>query len=538
MGNLDDRNPDLIQEDLEQMLGRLEGELADQQRAFDRRIEELRALYGEGMAALEARIVTAEAERPLNAYERKVDDGHHHMQTIEALDSGVLRGFGFQVDFRNGLTATRNGRRITVDAAGGVGFCYDYHVDVDYIGTEGAVVAISESTHTFKRFSTIQGAIDDAVADGQSGKTYSLGICPGTYRENIIWPSSPDQITGIFMHGFDFISHDNFGEVYIAPITGDVIQVTGNPKLIAAENIVFGTPISGDSINHISGINWAGQFTHCEFRGSITGADFTDMHFAHCKFDSDVSPGDIHDVYFHDCKFSNILDLKTNVGGGGGADNVTVNQCVFLGANARILLGQGATNILIEANQFTTSGATANSRVELTPDTGDPLHHVTIRGNAFTTGPLVGGQEILLDTSASSSNIWSVVIEGNTFSDVHAASGLDDTCHVRLKGNSAGDIFGIVFANNVMGATNAQTGHIELGGGFTVIGDYVEESVFGPSGRHNVVKYKITNGVNNLFIPESSDETGSPGSGATALTPFVIYIPMGSDRVGQLHAPV
>ena len=95
-------------------------------------------------------------------------------------------------------------------------------------------------------YTTIQAAIDDAVADGNAGKTYSLGICPGTYNENLIWPTT--AITGIFLHGYDFISHDNFGEVYINPTIGHAIEVTGNPKLISAENIVFGGQAGSSSI--------------------------------------------------------------------------------------------------------------------------------------------------------------------------------------------------------------------------------------------------------------------------------------------------
>ncbi|KKN09150.1 hypothetical protein LCGC14_1049480 [marine sediment metagenome] len=400
---------------------------------------------------------------------------------------------------------------------GGFGVCYDYLVMSGWTGTEGQTITIPDSTETFKVYSTIQAPIDDAVSDASSGKTYSIGICPGTYAENLTWPTT--AITGIFLHGYDFISEDNFGEVYINPSSGHAITVTGNPKLISAENIVFGGQAGSSSINHVSGINWSGQFTHCEFRRSITNVDFTAMHFAHCKFASDVSLASVDDVYFHDCKFSDILDMKTN---GSGVDNVTVDQCVFLGSNARILLGQRASNVIISANQFTTSGATANSRVEITPDIGDPLHHISIIGNAFTTGPLTNGQEILLDTSASSSNIWGVTITANTFSDAFTGSGLTDTCHIRLKGNSSGDIFGIVIANNVFGANNAQLDHIEDAGGFTVIGTFVEESVFGPSGRHNVVKYKITDGANNLFIPSSSDETGLPGSGRVSVEAHAI----------------
>ncbi|HAM41147.1 MAG TPA: hypothetical protein DCP69_07365, partial [Candidatus Omnitrophica bacterium] len=77
------------------------------------------------------RLQALEAARPLNAYHRKVDDGDHHMQSVEGMEDAASRGFGYQLNAVDGLRLTRaawpNNRRLDISGAGlGGPFLWDH----------------------------------------------------------------------------------------------------------------------------------------------------------------------------------------------------------------------------------------------------------------------------------------------------------------------------------------------------------------------------------------------------------------------------
>ena len=146
------------------------------------------AVTEEVMRDVLGRIERLEAKVPTISDSRRLGDGHPHYQPTEALDDDVSVGLGYQFNFRHGIAVTRDSsptfRRFDIDAGGGI--CYDYIVDADFTGTAGTSIPQVGGGSTLL-YATIQAAI---TAIDAANNELSLLICPGTYNEDVGFPST------------------------------------------------------------------------------------------------------------------------------------------------------------------------------------------------------------------------------------------------------------------------------------------------------------------------------------------------------------
>lgn len=145
----------------------------------------------------ETRLLALENAMPGNAYERKVEDGHHHYQPIEGMDDEVSQGFGYQLDAAAGLVLTRgswpNSRRLTLSASGSAGpFCFDYLVRPSWTGTEGQEFVFQDSTASFFIYSTLDGAVIAAIAAAGTNGEKTIMVC-----SSLTAPSGGIEIGGL-----------------------------------------------------------------------------------------------------------------------------------------------------------------------------------------------------------------------------------------------------------------------------------------------------------------------------------------------------
>lgn len=246
------------------------------------------------------RVQALESVVPKNAYRRKVDDGHHHYQTVEGMDDQVSQGFGFQLDAINGIKLTRGSwpldRRLTIDGTGAIGpFEYDHLVDADFAakvaagdGTEGMELETVHG-HTFKVWSVIQSAIDDWVSE--SGNE-SILVVPGTYAENVsieqhLIGGGPNRIVVTSPPG-------QLTQITSLTIAGDLgNQTRGHPES-RVENLTLtgDLNISSANDNNVAGV----QFTNLKVLGDMVfqaASPFTVaasyLTFDHCSVAGGVS---------------------------------------------------------------------------------------------------------------------------------------------------------------------------------------------------------------------------------------------------------
>ena len=411
-----------------------------------------------------------------------------------------------------------------VEPAGGIGsgpFAYDYLIDRNWAtivtaggGTEGQSFTTFHG-HTFKVFSTIQGAVTDANADNESGRVYSIGVVPGLYQESISWPNSTDGniYAGLTIIGLGTTdSHNSTGEVIWKPTSGSPIELDKtNPIAMQLENLVLQANPGTPSIDWTAGINLKGHAIQCEFINPVEmkTAGFT---FSHCEFQGNFDGEDTDNILFDDCFFDGVgIDLHTS---GDPVSGLTVIDCHFGGGSVpSIKLGEGK-NINIVGNRF--SGATLSDVIVLDNTTSlVDIHDVVIADNVFTHRPQKSGALIRMTTSANSDEIYNVSITGNVFDGVFANANTADatTAWIGITGTSARKIHSITVAHNAFGVGGSQNDFIEEEGGWSVLADFLERSTLGPNTPMGLVKYEITNGANNLIIPPSADDNGPPSSG-------------------------
>lgn len=229
----------------------------------------------------DTRLLALENNQPDNAYRRKVKDGHHHEQPLEGFDDDASQGFGYQFNARYGLTLTRDSwptnLRFDVDAVG-AGFCYDFLVMPNWAGTEGRQFTKFDRVSTFRIYSTLQGAIDQAEADQE---TRAILLC-GQTSENVEWdPGSGNNYAGsLIIHGIDSTG-----------TTGNMTKLTGNfihegrqdnGYFLVLENFnITGTFTTSQLISdQVIGRNM-------KFGGDVTLAD-NNYRFQNCTFSADI----------------------------------------------------------------------------------------------------------------------------------------------------------------------------------------------------------------------------------------------------------
>ena len=405
---------------------------------------------------------------------------------------------------------------------GGLGFCYDYLVMSGWVGTEGQTITIPDSTETFQVYSTIGGAISAANTANTAGKTFSIGVCPGTYNESISWPNSAagNTYSALLIRGLGASdSHDDFDQVYWSTTSAGISPIeldASGPVGMQIENLVFNAVAGQPAIDWSAGINLSGHAISCEFRDPVE-METAGFWFHHCEFAADFDGEDSDDVFFLDCHFG------TNAGVDLRGDNfsgVTIIGCDFVkgaGTTSSIQLDGGA-GIQIIGNNFSHSGSLSDCITIDNNAVARTLHEILIEDNIFGYRPADGGAliRVTTETSTSSEEIWNVVITGNTFSQTFS-TGSATTAWIKLTGNATNKVFGITVAHNAFGSSGGQGNTIEDQTGFTVLADYLERSILGPNTLVGKVKYEVTNGANNLITPASADDNGPSSSGALPL---------------------
>lgn len=460
----------------------------------------------ERLAGVELRLDVLDQARPKNSLRLKPTDGHHHMEPVRLLDDGTDKGFGFELDFKNSTvvrgTLAEN-RKFTITPGGGLGFCYDYFVDELYTGTEGATVTIPNSTFTFKRYSTIQGAVDDA--EGVNGtKALSFLLC-GAFSENVtINMNNIATAENLWFYGIELENGTEWGN----SSSGDALTLSGSSgAVLYFDTIRFLCPTSS---------------------ASVEVAGTPEMHFERCYFRSAVK-GSFSKSSFTDCRF---LNLGFLIESGDSPGNVTFDHCFFtVGANG--LIWAAASDMLVfDHCQFTstdkpiqiTGGAHSNMKFDhcrffnTTESPGRAFlvnGSVTIKTLTFNNcsfdEPKDSNGAIFFQSFTSILNL-SITGGCKFFKDAGV------TFPFIVNGHTTA-IINAYIAGNIFGRDGSSQFYVETedSAKFSVSGEF-DETIFGPNAPAGVVNYSITdnNSTNEFYPPNSAIGTSQPSPTQTS----------------------
>lgn len=423
--------------------------------------------------ALRTRAQFLEDKVPQNSYERKVDDGHHHYQPVEGFDDDVSLGFGFQLNFRHGISATRDSfptnRRFDIDAGGGI--CYDYIVDADFIGTAGASIPQVGGGSSIV-YATIQAAIDaiDAV-----NNEVSLLICPGTYNETVVFPST--------------LAHDLYvdglgARTVVWGLSGDALTLDGNASFWFKGIQFRGSTHSVTS----AGSNVKANFENCEFDASVS-ADFdTPSSFLRCKFDGgyDVDSGDTpQGVFFYECSFTGTQTWASSL------DDHYFLDCRWPNVNDEITVSSAAdlTDIHFKGG---TAGSGGSLKRWLHINTTGQVERLHIEGMSMPKPQDSNGVIYLQATNNNGQG--GNIIANNSFPHTNAGTFPYIT-------SDDGDFKGFTFLGNSFEESSGD--YLEDDSSNASIDGNFDFSNFGPNTPASKVEYNIT-GTGNTFFPTGS----------------------------------
>ena len=479
----------------------------------------------EEQRAQATRLEALEAARPLNAYHRKVDDGDHHMQSVEGMEDGVSRGFGYQLNAIDGLRLTRaawpNNRRLDISGAGLVGpFEYDYLIDKNWAtevaagrGTEGQQFTTFHG-HTFKVYSTIQGAVTNSYSvDGT--RMISFLIVGGSYSETVTIDKT--QYSSAEHLLFQGAESDN-GVVWGNSLSGPAVSLSGTgSQKHYFRNIHLNCLISDYAIRVTTLDNTTIHVEDCLIEGKVSG-QFTSSSFRNCEFSGIgfVNEGSefCGTVLFDHCNF-NLAGTMTWAGSGG--NDLTFDHCVWGGVSAKIEITAGTwTDVHFNSCTVQTSATKRFLLINATPT----ISKMIFNGCDLGQPPDDNGCIYL----QASGGITRLVVVGCVFSKANAPqydyiASDDDTP------NPTDCIFlGNTFGRDSTGAANYN--EEEDAASSSIRGNF-DDSVFGPNAPGGIVNYDIT-GTSNEFYPASSaigPSTGtehdhsSPTEGGNTLQP-------------------
>ncbi len=357
---------------------------------------------------------------------------------------------------------------------GGVGFCYDYLIDAGYTGTEGAVIDIENSTSTFKRYSTIQGAVDDAEAvNGSDG--LSFFICAGDYSENVtITPGNLNSSEHLFFYGSELQNGVEWGNA----ISGDALTIAGSSgsgRRIRIHTVKFNNSASADSVDcGTSGIEI--HLWNCELDGTIRG-NMVSSSFTDCKISGlGFIPAGASTVNFHNCEF---LSLQTNAMTWASGTNSEIRfvQCNLSSSDKPVIITGGTYNhIVFDDCRWNTSGDT-------------PERVLLVNGNATINGFAFINCHMNQPKDANGSVYFQTftAMQGLKYIDNwhEKATGVQNPW---LTNGHSTAIFNSVIAHNSFGreTTGAQYNETEDAAKFSVSGKF-EETIFGPNAPATVV---------------------------------------------------
>lgn len=404
-----------------------------------------------------------------------------------------------------------------VGAGTGIGagpYGYDYLVDKNWAtivaaggGAEGQEFTTFHG-HLFYVYSTVKAAVENAVSRfGAVGDYYvGIGIVPGDYTLDgtISWPqiAGADDIRGITLYGFGSdVRHSGGIEGSPGKVLLGSINLPTTPSHMHFENIYA----ASFSITHTSGeTNLNARFIRSSI-GSLT-IDTETLIIDTCVIGSMKSASGVNpdEIRIGNSQITTDLDFSL----GTRKSLLSLINNYFEG---QIILA-GYDEVIISGNNF----SSGNEVIQIGPLSTLDTYEVSIVGNVF--GALTSTHATITIEQTGSSGGHNITITGNSFAEPTGADA--DTCYLRLTGlapdgQNDGPVSAVLFANNTLYAGQRDDKSIEQKGGFSVIGDYVRQCVFGPNVPPGRARYKITNssGYNNLFIPDLSDETGSPDSG-------------------------
>lgn len=429
----------------------------------------------------------------------------------DALPSGTTDGKHYRkINFRKGLVATDDGDRVDIDAAGGFGpFCYDYLIDKAFAtavsaGTysEGDTFT-SFTTHTFKVFSTIQAAIDDA--EGVNGDdALSFLLCPGSYSENATINLANFTANKEALH-FDGNELQN-GVDWGNASSGDALVISGSHSMpLYFDHIRFRNPAAASSIDSGTGSTEI-HASWCQFSSAVKGKQRVSTYIR-CDFEqlgliSDAGETMGH-VVFTSCNFFNIAGSVGMKWQGGGNDLRFV-ACVFPDADPIQITAGSYDNIVFEVCRFNVTGAT-------------PKRALVVNGTATILGlkfvncemdqPLDANGCIYFQTFTA---IQKFIYIGNT----HAKANGTQNPYI-VNGHSTAILNSIILGNSFGRDSSSEFyNETEDTSKFSVSGKF-EETVFGPNAPATIVQYSITsdNGTNEYYPPDSAIGADQPGQG-------------------------
>lgn len=395
---------------------------------------------------------------------------------------------------------------VVASGASGVGpYPYDYLVDKQWAaivaaggGTEGQEKIAFHGQH-FWVYSNVKAAIDNGKTRF-SGLSYSVGVVAGEYGGDgtITWPNDnpgSDDIASLLVIGFSGLS------TYIS------LQSSERVKL---PNIIFPNVPAGVFLENLHTGSWTSTVQAVDIHGRASG----------CHIGS-IDVGVQQHFDFDHCRITSIdLSLNQNV------DLLSLQGCfidgdlVFDGDGdiTELLIGdttvEGNIKILASASKIgignnILDGGTDAILIDTSNVNGnDKIQRIGITGNQFRDPPSSGTALINVKAIGNSTTraVARLNITGNELPSFTASSVTALTCYLNLLGFSGREIRSVIFAHNTLSdfysvpslGTNRVLEDI---GGFSVIGDYVWDSIFGPNTPVSKVQYQITNGVNNLFTP-------------------------------------
>jgi len=362
-------------------------------------------------------------------------------------DDGVNVGLGDIIDFLN-ATVTKTGRKITVDAHGWGGWpMFDHIVDDDWAETglaEGTII----NTYTGTRiWSTWQGACTGAV----NGDT--IGICPGTYVENVSWTGKTLHIIGV--GGSGAYDDEDYWPIVVRGVAGvdsPTIQSGAGASLSTIRGIFITGVSAQDADDNADGLVDYGLIDFARSGGFAL--------IEHCGFGAyykqvciDTLNGLSNDVHIHDCYFGLQSGASKSYGIQAHAANHEkgkVTGCRFDGGVA-IRLGE---DWVVTGNSF------RSSSVECSQYTSDCL----IAANEFQ-----GGKIYLVNSGSAG-----VTIHDNIWNNTSVTSCIDlsaySSYYVDIEGNH--------FNMGTQDGVYAVVGHATATYGCNIKNNYLETGKF------------------------------------------------------------
>lgn len=487
------------------------------------------------------RIQALENAMPKNAYRRKVDEGHHHYQSLEGMEDATSVGFGYQLNAIDGLRLTRaawpNNRRLDISGAGLLGpFEYDHLVDANFAAkvaagyyTEGQELETFHG-HTFKVWSTIQAAIDDWVAN--TGEQ-SILVVPGDYSGEDVSIEEHLSDVGSGIHRLSLTTPPNFvckmGSLTVA---GKFVSITPNFSSSHIENfqITGDLNLGSDNDRDVSGVFFSNLLVtgNLVFKSSSTVFTADYLTFDHCRFGGGVDDNSkfvtLSLSRFSFCSWNGRFSLSHSSVSSSHSRvwSTTFNDCFWGdGFQTGSIYGPGS-NYGMFTNCFFGGDASNAGAFELTSTyvgASPDIKNLSFVGCTFSYEDHSSEWAFIKLGIAGGLSSWfyNVAISGCTFV-VPASVGVGDPpIHILWAPNSAeDDLIRVAFVGNsfVRHLTGGRIEDLTTSSRSYSVKGYFHRSVFGPNCPSDF-EVELLGGTKNLYVGTGTvigpGITASPG---------------------------